>query len=156
VFSLNAEYHNRLKQDALFKSRFPGKSSFAMSSEFTWLPIQFLTGRCTDKKDVEMEEMTEAERNSCFSAKNISLELRAKGWWFPKENNLTGGKVRRLEGRAEVSLLIPVGNIADQFLFKKSKGNFTSRIRLKYVTGANDASGFKRSSAFTYGIELIK
>jgi hypothetical protein len=157
VIGINAEYHNRLKQYPLFGSNFPQKSSFALSSEFNWLPIKLFANCKSDDKDQVKGDAKkkDAEFDECVSADRISLELSAKGWWFPRESTLTGEKVRKLEGRAEISLLIPVGNIANQFLFKNEKEKITSRIRLKYVTGANDAAGFKRSSVFTYGIELI-
>jgi hypothetical protein len=156
-FTLSAEYHRRLKQDAASLTKFPKKDSFALATEFTWSPIQLFTKKCA-KKNVQGVMVEDYE--SCFSAKKyISLELSGKGWWFPYEKTLTGTKVRRFEGRGEISLLIPVKNIANDFFFKQEGSdivNAASRIRIKYLVGANDAAGFKRVSQLTFGIELIK
>jgi hypothetical protein len=157
-FGLSAEFHRRLKQDAPSLAKFPSKNSFALASEFTWLPIQLFTKSCK-VKDKDGNYTGEEDFDQCFSAQNISIELSAKGWWFPYEKTITGTKVRRFEGRFEVSLLLPVRNIAKQFLFKKKDdeaGDATQRIRIKYVTGANDANGFKRSSQIVLGFEVIK
>lgn len=155
-FGLSGEYHRRIKQDAASLAKFPRKDAFALAGQFTWLPIQLFTRSC-EKTDANGNIREDFDK--CYSAQNISLELSAKGWWFPYEKTLTGTKVRKFEGRGEISLLIPVKNLADQFLFQQ-KGNepinATSRVRVKYVVGANDANGFKRASQLTFGIELIK
>jgi hypothetical protein len=151
-FGINAEFHHRLKQDVASKAKFPNKNSFALTGQFIWLPIQLFTKNCTDAEGNPNIDL-------CYSAKNISLELAAKGWWFPYEKTLAGTKVGKLEARAEISLLIPfpfINNISEKFAFKTENGGFASRLRFKYVTGANEAAGFKHSSQFTVGVELIK
>ncbi len=157
---LSAEYYRRLKQDATSLTKFPKKDSFALAGQFNWLPIQLFTRSCK-AKDANGNDTGGEDFDRCFSAQNISLELSAKGWWFPYEKTLTGTKVKRFEGRGEISLLIPIrSSIFDQFLFKKKDDvnpiNATQRIRIKYIVGANDAAGFKRLSQLTFGIELIK
>ncbi len=164
-FGISAEYYHRIKQDAASLKKFPRKDSFALVGQFTWLPIQLFTPSC-EKRDGNGNFETDSAGNivedfdTCFSAQRISLELSGKGWWFPYEKTLTGAKVKRFEGRGEISLLIPItGSLLNRFPFTKSENpllvNATQRIRIKYVVGANDANGFKRASQLTFGIELI-
>ncbi len=168
-FGLSTEYYRRLKQDTASLAKFPRKDSFALAGEFKWLPIQLFTPSCNikgaggnfEKDPTNKLNGLKEDFDKCFSSQNISLELAAKGWWFPYEKDLVGTKVRRYEGRAEISLLIPItSSIVDQFLFKKKDDvkpiNATQRFRIKYVIGANDARGFERSSQLSFGIELIK
>jgi hypothetical protein len=156
-FGISAEYYRRLKQDAKSLAKFPKKDSFALASEFKWNPIQLFTRSC-EGKDAAGNVVEKFDE--CFSAQNISLELSAKGWWFPYEKTTAGEKVRRFEGKGEISLLIPIrSSLVDQFLFNKKDNatpiNATQRIRIKYTMGANDAAGFKRSSQLTFGYEII-
>lgn len=151
IIEFSTQYHRRMKQDTIAAAERLDKNAFALFSQIDWSPIQIFPGRC--KKD---ESYIDGEE--CFSANEISLELMAKGWYFPYEKAIGGTKVRKYEGRFEASLLIPISKFASLGIkgFGPPESGFNSRLRLTYKIGANDASGFKRSSQFMLGFEAIK
>jgi hypothetical protein len=143
-FEFSAQYQRRLRQDAEAFKKHPDKNSFRGFTQVAWNPIHLLTG----KK---------------FSPNDISLELLGKAWWFPFDKTSDGAHVRKLAGQFETSLLIPLGGIkiADQLggplsFLKKPDSGANMRLRIKFTRGANEATGFKHVSQFTFGVEASK
>ncbi len=138
-FELSLQYERRFEQDLQVAVRHANKNSARVFGQVSWNPIHLLPG-----KD--------------YSPRDISIELLAKGWWFPEEKTNRGNRVSSLEGRLELSLLVPLSviNISDGKLIKTPTTGAASRLRIKYSDGANEANGFTRSSEFTFAVEVLK
>jgi hypothetical protein len=141
-FQVSAQYQRWLRQDAATRKKFPDKNNFMLSAQMAWNPIHLLTGKG-------------------FSTNDISLELLGKGWWFPYQRTSSGTRVQKLEGRFEMSLLIPVGKLTTSdagilSFLKKPDSGMNNRIRVKFIRGANEATGFKHVSQISVGIETSK
>ena len=135
----DVQNESRLKQSAESLKKFKDPNTIRYYGEFTWSPIHLVPGEGFAKDDV-------------------SLEFTGKGWFLPGQTNSAGKKIDRLEGLAEVSLLIPVrkfqpnGGIAPDPSADAAK----QRIRLKFSTGANEANGFQHFRQWALAYEMIK
>lgn len=138
-FEFSTQYVRWLKQDAETAKKFPKKDNFRLFSQARWNPIHLLPGKGFSPE------------------KDVTLEILGKVWWFPQLLTDKGTKVHRVEGRLEASLLIPVSRLSFSEIFlKKPDEGTNNRIRIKYTAGSNEASGFKRSTDLTFGIEVMK
>jgi len=133
-FEFGFQYERRLREQG--KSPLD-KNNTRFFSQIAWNPIHLLTG-----KD--------------FSANDISLEVFAKGWYFPEEIKTGMNRVRKLEGRYDISLLLPVQLQVFDFFLRRPESGVNSRVRVKYSSGANEANGFQRSKTLTFAIEAVK
>ena len=161
IFEISAQYHRRIKQDLIAANERLDKNAFALFNQFSWNPIQLLPGKCKTDKTVSSTAAITPKDKKCLDPNEISLEIAAKNWYFPFEKAITGTKVRKFESRIEVSLLIPLSKFqifGSSFISTDDgdKSSSKKRLRVTYQTGANDASGFKHSTQFLFGFEVIK
>ena len=137
-FDLAAQYERRFEQDQQAVMSHANEDSFRLFGQVAWNPIHLLPGKG-------------------FTARDITLEMLAKGWWFPDEKTNMGNRVSKLEGRLEVSLVVPLAGLNLSGIFIKAPIEGTgSRLRIKYSDGANEANGFTHSSEFTLSVEVLK
>jgi hypothetical protein len=137
-FGFSVQYENRIQQDAASKQKFKDPTAMRYYSDLTWAPIHILTGGGYSKED-------------------LSVEFSGKGWLLPNQQNAAGRRFDRLEGLAEVSLLIPVRKFNLPGVTGTATGDAAKqRIRFKYTHGANEANGFKHIAMFSLGYEAVK
>jgi hypothetical protein len=113
LFQLGVVGARPLRRD-IRRSPSSNDSLFAVKGEFTWRAIRILP--------------------------DMSVEIVARGWWFPFSEARGGYRVYPTEGYLEVSIPVPIE---------------TGRmLRIKYVLGANESNAFRRSSgSFFFGVE---
>lgn len=137
MFRFDVQYQRKLRQTSKDEKEFPRKDIIRFANEITWSNLRFLPA---ENKDF------------------VTLELSGKGWFLPWDRNTLGKQIRRLEGLAEISLLIPVGNfgLAGGSISSVDKEPAKNRIRIKYSAGANEANGFAHSRSISFGFEAVK
>jgi hypothetical protein len=136
VITLDAQYERRINQDAASLQKFPNKNAFRVNPALSWTPIRLLPGLTPDLLDAE---------------------VNLKAWYLPFDQTVPTGGSQRLEGAADVSLIIPLSklNFLGHGLTFQSQGDpAKTQIRIKYSTGANEADGFKHSTHITFGVEV--
>jgi hypothetical protein len=134
-FSLAARHENRIENDPLTNAGHANKQSSQVFMQMAWNPIYLFS------------------RDEVPSTKDITLQLVAKGWYFPNEDGTTPTTARKREGRFDASVLVPIERAGD-FLSKATAPN--TAIRFSYGSGANEANGYQHSKEFKIGIELIQ
>lgn len=136
LITFAAQYENRLKQDPLTDSSHAKDNLFRINGEFDWSPIYLLN----------KEDNLVGKDGALLSG--MKLEFTAKGWYFPDERATGGASVRRFEGNVTTALYISMPK-----WITEEKG---AMIKIAYITGANEANGFARSSSLTLGVEYFQ
>ncbi|HEX2207947.1 MAG TPA: hypothetical protein VHG93_09730 [Longimicrobium sp.] len=136
--SLSGQYQRRMEVDTLVAAERAKDNVFRIAGLFDWRPVHLLPGRVPDKKD-------------------ITLEPTLRGWYFPHANARGGTSIREFEGHVDMALYVPVSGFPSGFLLTSGSGEDTlTRLKIQYVSGANEANGFARSSEWKIGFEVSK
>jgi hypothetical protein len=137
--AVGAEFQRRLKVDSLVAHPSAKDNLVRYAARFDWAPVYVLPGRTADFKD-------------------IVLQPSLRGWYFPSNDSRGGTGIREFEGRADLSLFVPIsGYPALEFLTGASSAEGTlTRLKVQFVSGANEANGFKRSVEWKIGFEVTK
>lgn len=133
LVEFNVCYENRFREDPRISSIHANRNSMQLFGQFHWDTLHLFPGRHPSPGD-------------------LSLELLACGWFFPYDRASGIAKVRTFEGRLEASLLIPFGLP----FFARSPNGPATRLRIRFVDGADQFNHFVRSSYVTFGLEAVK
>ncbi len=142
LFGLSSEWQEVLREKAVHSS----KSQFRLLADVHWAPIYLLV------------------KGDTPTAKDISLEITGKLWWFPDEKRRDGNFKDPVEHRLDVSLIVPTAFISQSQvaagflagLIGEGFWNGSARIVVKYSTGANEANGFRNSGDLSVNLEYLK
>jgi hypothetical protein len=137
LFQFDVQYEQRMPRIDAMKKLYPRRQQQRTEAQMSWTSIQLLPQR---------------------GAQLLCLEIVAKGWYLPWDQNSLKRPMQRLEGNLEASLLVPLTRVTLTGLnfVTDDKAKASQRIRVKYVHGANEVLGFIHSSQLSLGLEVIK
>lgn len=135
--SFLTELQRRFEVDTLVARSSAKDNLVRLTGRVDWAPIFLLPGREADHKD-------------------IVLEPSLRGWFFPSSDARGGTNIREFEGRADLSLYVPVSGFPMASFLAGGGEETLTRLKVQFVSGANDANGFARSVEWKIGFEVAK
>lgn len=134
-FGFDLQYQRRFLQDDESRKQEPRRDGIRVASKGTWTPLRILS---------------RADSTVLYG------EIVGYGWFLPIERNELGKSMKRLEGRIEASLLVPITALSFNGQFSAPGDKPKTQIRFKFTDGADDANGYKHSRSLSLGVEAVK
>jgi hypothetical protein len=138
IWRFDTQFERRINRLPEQRTKYPNQSAVRFYGEMGWTPIRLLPGDATSN--------------------TLYAEFNLKGWLLPWDRRNGEPSKNRLEGLAEISLVIPITPFALQAggLVAADPKALKQRIRVKYSIGAQEAQDFIHSRSLSIGIEAIK
>lgn len=138
-FNLALQYENRIERDPATNASHAAKNVARVESSLELNPV-FLFAK--DKPTVN----------------DITLNMKAKGWWFPNEKSLPAAEARKFESAFEAAVNIPFSRFgaSDALSSVQTNGETQKSIQISYRAGANEANSFIHSSEWKLGFNILK
>jgi hypothetical protein len=138
VWQFDYQFERRISRRPEQAQQYPNKNAHRFFGQMSLTPIRLLPGDATS--------------NTLF------VEFNLKGWWLPWDQHAGEPRKQRLEGLAEMSLVIPITayTLKSGGMVASDPKNIKQRIRVKYSYGAQEAQGFAHTRSLSIGVEAIK